>query len=131
MNAINPLFDPSTDNQPIAEDTQKMLNTPLPGGHITGEDRDFLEMIKKKVEEKTIRLYEPSSLLNQSVYDSLPLEGKAKADTNAVAMLAKIRDIINLEKANFDTNVQVLNLVNSLRLNKENMETMSGDIFII
>ncbi len=131
MSNINPLYDPSTDNQSIADDTQKRLNAPLAGGQITGEDREFLDMIMKMVEEGQIQLYVPNSLVNDDVYDSLPQEGKAKADMSCVAMLAKIRDIVNLEKANFDTNVQVLNLVHSLRLNKENMEEHSGDIFII
>lgn len=128
---INPLFDPTTDNVPIAEDTQSMLNKPLAGGKLSDEDQQFLAQLKKLVADGTINLYQPSTLLNDAVYETLPQEGKAKADQNCVSMLTKIRDILALEDAPMDTNYQVQNLVHSLRLNKERLEEHSGDIFII
>jgi len=131
MADLNPLYDRSTDNAEISADMQARLNKPLEGGQITGEDRAFLERIKELVEAGTIQLYVPNSLVNDAVYDTLPQEGKAKADQNCVIMLGKIREIINLEKAAFDTDYQVLNLVRSLRLNKESLEALGGDVFII
>ena len=130
MADLNPLYDKSTDNQAIADETQKMINTPLAGGTLSAEDRTFLDKITQLVEEGTIRLYEPSSLLNDAVYESLDLQAKAKADQNCVSMLTKIREIVALEKADFDTNVQVENLIHSLRLNKERLEE-HADIFIL
>jgi hypothetical protein len=130
MTQVNSLFDPGTDNQAIDDELQKRLNKPLAGGTIDGEDRALLDTIMKLVAEEQIKLYEPSSLLNTAVYEALPLEGKSKADQNIVGMLAKIRDIVNLEKADFDTNIQVKNLIRSLRLNKERLEEHGGDIFI-
>ena len=130
MSDLNPLYDPKTDNQEIAQDMQARLNKPLGGGQISGEDREFLEMVKKLVGDGTLKLYEPSTLLNDSVYEGLPQEAKAKADQNCVSMMAKIREIVNLEKASYDTDYQVKNLVHSLRLNKERLEEY-GDIFII
>ncbi|MBT4385079.1 hypothetical protein HOD30_05020 [Candidatus Peregrinibacteria bacterium] len=131
MADLNPLYDSATDNQEIAADSQARLNTPLAGGTIPAEDQEFLSKIMALVEDGTIQLYAPSSLLNDEVYEGLPLEGKSKADQNCVTMLGKIRDIINLEKADFDTNHQVANLIHSLRLNKERLEEHGGDIFII
>lgn len=129
--SINPLFDPSTDNQDIPADAQTMLNTPQSGGQMSDEDRAFLDNLMKLVEAGTINLYQPSSLLNMPVYDQLPDEGKAKADQNSVLMLSKIREIVDLERAPMDTNYQEINLVSALRLNKERVEQFSGDVFII
>lgn len=131
MADLNPLYDANTDNAQIADEKQKMINTPLAGGQLSAEDRAFLDKLLELVENGTIQLYVPSSLINTSVYEELSTEAKGKADQNAVAMLAKIRDIVELEKAPMDTDYQVENLVHSLRLNKERMEGIDGDIFII
>lgn len=131
MNNINPLYDKNTDNVEIANDVQLRLNTPLSGGTMNDDDRKFVDLILKLVQEGKIKLHEPSSLINHAVYDGLAPELKAKAEMHMVSMLAKIRDIVDLEKAAMDTNHQVNYLVNSLRLNKERMEELSGDIFII
>ena len=128
---VNPLFDPSTDNQEIAQDAQALLNKPQEGGKIPEADRAFLDQIMKLVEDGTINLYVPSSLLNTAVYDGLPQEVKAKADLNAVTMLTKIREIVDLEKAPMDTNYQEENLVSALRMSKERVEAEHGDVFII
>jgi hypothetical protein len=130
MADLNPLYDKHTDNQSIADESQKMINTPLAGGTLNAEDQELLDTIMKLVDEETIRLYEPSSLLNDAVYESLDLPSKSKADQNCVIMLGKIREIVNLENADFDTNIQVENLIHSLRMNKERLEE-HADIFII
>lgn len=128
---VNPLYDPNTDNQAIPEDTQKMLNTPQAGGQLSDEDKTFLDSLMKLVNDGKINLYQPSTLLNHAVYDGLSLEAKAKADQNCVTMLAKIREIVDLEKAPMDTYMQEANLVSALRLSKERLEGYGGDIFII
>ena len=128
---INPLYDPSTDNQVIADDTQARLNAPLAGGSLSAEDQALLDKILELVKAKAIKLHVPSSLLNSSVYESLSTLAKGKADQNAVAMLAKIRDIVSLKEAGIDAPYQIQNLVHSLRLNKERLEEHGGDIFII
>ena len=128
---VNPLFDPTTDNQAIPQDMQSRLNAPLAGGVLSDEDRAFADQIHALVENGTIDLYSPSSLLNQAVYAGLSDVAKGKADYNAVTMLGKIRDIVALDKAAFDTNIQVGNLIHALRLTKENLEMLGGDIFVI
>jgi len=128
---INPLYDSATDNQAIANDTQLRLNQPQAGGQMSKEDTAFAEMLVKLVDEGTINLYQPSTLLNPEVYEQLSDEAKGKADQNTVAMLAKIRNIVDLHKAPMDTIYQEQNLVQSLRENKERMEEHGGDIFII
>lgn len=127
----NPLYDPATDNQFIADETQTMINQPQTGGQLSQEDDAFLKQIVELVDNGTIQLHTPSSLIHHSVYDSLSELEQGKADQNAVAMLAKIRDIVPLYKMPQDTNYQLQNLVSSLRLNKERLEKHGGDLFII
>lgn len=128
----NPLYDPKTDNQPIAADVQALINKPVadPTG-FTPEDQAFLDKIMKLAEEKKINLYSPSSLLNTAVYDSLDTAGKAKADQNAMIIITKIREILNLTQISKEPTYQLKNIVASLRQNKEETEKTHGDIFII
>ena len=128
---LNPLYDPSTNDLPIADATQLMLNTPLAGGTLGPEDEAFLHMLLGLVEDGTLNLYAPGTLRNDAVYETLSPEAKVSAERHSHSMMAKIRDIIQLQNAPMDTNYQVQNLVRSLRLNKEQMEAYSGDIFII
>ncbi|MEK7146371.1 MAG: hypothetical protein AAB802_04310, partial [Patescibacteria group bacterium] len=72
---LNPLFDPSTDNQKIDPTVQAEINKPLSsGGAFSPEDQTFLDLVMKLVEEKKINLYAPSSLLNEAVYSTLSEE---------------------------------------------------------
>ncbi len=128
---LNPLLDPCTDNMEIDENVQKMINTDLKTDDYCDEDRTFVEMILKLVSDKVIDLHKPASLLNQSIYERLSHEAQGLADQNAIVMLAKIRQIVNLSKIYSHPTYQMINLVASLRQNKENMEKHSGDLFII
>ena len=127
----NPLFDPATDNQKISDESQKMVNTPLAGGQISQEDQEFLNLIVKLVDEGKIDLHKPETLINQPVYEGLTPEAKGKADLNAMNMLGKVRDIVDLEKQGTEAGYQKSYLISSLRQNKERLESEGGDIFII
>lgn len=130
MAALNPLYDPSTDNAPISSEVQNLLNQPLKTNGMSQEDQDFLNLILAKIENKSIRLYEPSSLLNNSVYEALGEMEKGKADQNAVVLLTRIREIYNLTQLSKDPSYQLENMVASLRLIKNRFEEGS-DVFII
>lgn len=130
MTEINPLYDPKTDNQAISTDVQSMLNQPLAAGSWTDEEQIFLNELIAKVEAGTIQLYSPSTLINTAVYEQLSPEAQGKADFNAMNMLSKIREIVNLMKLYSEANYEVKNLVESLFENKKNLES-AGDIFII
>lgn len=112
------------------EETQKNLNTPLKHGG-TSENKDFLEMLVKLVNEGKIDLYKPSCLINHEVYDKLDQASKAKADYESVTLLASIREIKGLYDAGHAETYQIDNLVEGLRLAKERLETEGGDLFII
>lgn len=128
---INPLFDPSTDNQEIPEETQKMINADLKAEQYSPEDQAFVDHILKLVNNGQIKLHEPSSLINAAVYAQLPPEAQGKADLNAMNMLAKVRQIVTLSKTYEFPTYQMISLVAGLRQNKENLEQVSGDIYVL
>lgn len=129
----NPLYDPATDNLPIDPRVQSdVINAPknLPSG-MSQEDQSFLETLIQLVDSGKINLYSPSSLLNQTVYTQLSEQDQGKVDMEAINMLSTIRQIHGLYKAGFTQTFQIENLVRHLRLLKERLEGISGDVFII
>lgn len=130
MADLNPLYDPATDNKAIAPEVQTMLNAPMKADSWSEQDQSFLNELLAKVENGTIKLYSPSSLLNQAVYEALSPAEQGKADQNAMVMIGNIREIVSLMKAYNEPNAIVKNLVESLIEAKKRLET-SADIFII
>jgi hypothetical protein len=114
---------------------QQMLNRPIRIKPRTfkpdPQDKTFLEEVMAKVEDGTIKLFTPSSLLNDKVYQRLSPELRAKADYDILVLLHKIRLIKQLYDQGARDSYQILNLVNSLRLTKESLETQQGDVFVI
>lgn len=127
---INPLYDPATDNLPIAADVQTMLNQPLvdPAG-FDAADEAFIRDVVAKFESGEIQPHGPSSLLNTAVYDALDDAKKGKADQNALILLGRLRDIVALWKANPSPTFQLKNQIGSIRLTKERLEGELGDVF--
>jgi hypothetical protein len=114
------------------EATQKMLNEPVKDDQgISAEDRTFLELVINKINDGSIELYSPSSLLNDSYYQTLGDDKKGLADLETMNMLTKIRNIKDLYDAGFTETFQMVNLVHSLRESKERLEQEAGDLFII
>ena len=131
MADLNPLYDPKTDNLPIDPAVQSMINQPLKDqSGFSPEDQTLLNQLMQKVEDGSINLYQPSSLLNVAVYEALSPEMKGKADQNAVILLGEIREIVNLMKLSQEPTYQVKNLVQSLNITKSRLEE-AGNIFII
>jgi len=131
MVALNPLYDPATDNAVIDPAVQALINQPLKDDSgFTTEDQALLNLILQKVEDKSINLYSPSSLLNTPIYEALPPEAKGKADQNAMILLTKIREIVDLMKISQEPTYQVKNMVASLNQTKKRLEE-HADIFII
>lgn len=120
------------DNLQIDPQTQKKLNEPLvkPDG-ISDEDQAFLNMVLAKVENKEIDLLRPSSLINKTVYDALPEDKQGKVDFDAVNMLTTLRNIYELWKYYQKPTFQIENLVRQVRVTKERLEEISGDVYVI
>jgi hypothetical protein len=118
-----------------APEIQVMLNKPVkiqPENYSPDpKDQSFLKLLMKQVTAGKIQLFTPSSLLNHQVYDSATPELQAKADYDILILLHKIRQIKKLWDEGHRDSYQILNLVHSLRLAKESLESQQGDIFVI
>lgn len=125
----------STQDQQIANldpKIQSELNTPLRlDSAISAKDQEFLAMLMEFIASEKINLYRPESLLNSQVYDKLGREAQGKVDIEAVNMLAAIREIKDLHDAGFGNTYQTQNLVYRLRVSKERLEEIGGNLFII
>lgn len=120
------------DNTNIDPQTQKILNEPLvnPAG-ISPEDLAFLDLVVAKVESGEIKLLQPDSLINHAVYDALPAEKQGTVDFDAVNLVSTLRSIYELWKFYKKPTFQIENLVRQVRLTKERLEQISGDVYII
>lgn len=118
----------------ISDETNKQLNQPLKTiehEEVQPEDQQFLTLLIKKIEAGEIKLLEPSSLLNHAVYDKLDELAQGKADYDAVNLLADIREIHRLWQNGERDTYQIIYLVHKMRLTKERLEQLGGDIYII
>jgi len=117
----------------IDQETQKRLNQPIarPAG-LSPKDLAFLNDVVAKVENGEIKPLAPSSLINHLVYDGLTPEQQGKVDFDAVNFLNTIRTIYDLWKySNQQATFQIENLVHQVRVTKERLEEVSGDVYII
>jgi len=130
---IEILRKPFTVTNDVSPDIQAMLNKPtvMVDEKIDPQDAEFLEMLIKKVDQGIIKLYTPATLLNTPVYDALSPESKAKADYDILNLLNKIREIHRLWQSGDHESYQIINLIHALRLTKERLEAIGGDVFII
>lgn len=119
-------------NIEISAQTQESLNKPtnLPGG-LEQKDRELMDLIVEKIKSGEIKLLQPSSLMNHPVYDQLPEEAKAKAEIDAFNLLSTIRNVYRLWQAGEHDTYQISNLVHKIRVTKERLEEIGGDIFIL
>ncbi len=118
-----------------APEIQISLNTPTkirPELYkVSPKDKAFLKELIAKVESGQIKLFTPSTLLNQPVYDQLSPQLRAKADYDILILVHKIRQIKKIWDEGAKDSYQIMNLVHSLRLAKESLETQQGDVFVI
>lgn len=116
----------------IPEDEQVKLGKPLKDeSGVNPQDMEFLQMLVQKIEDKEIDLHTPSTLLNEVVYGQLSEEAQGKADYNALTLLSTIRQIYTLWQAGEKETYQIQNLVHQVRVTKERLEEIGGDIYII
>ncbi len=120
------------ENQDISPDTQAMLNKPTEHPkELDPKDTEFLTMLMDKIEKGEIDLYRPDTLVNHPVYDKLDENARGKADFDALNLLGTIRTIRKLWQAGDRNTYQIENLTHQIRLTKERLEELGGDIYII
>lgn len=119
-------------NGGLSDDQVQNLNQPLPHPHgLSPEDEQFLNMLMEKIDKGEIDLYRPSTLLNMPVYEKLDETAQGKADFDAVNLLATIREIRKLWNLGHRNTYQIEYLTHQIRITKERLESLGGDIFII
>lgn len=119
-------------NRDISADTQQMLNKPVEHPEdLEPRDKEFLEMLMVKIDKGEIDLYRPSTLLNMPVYEKLSEAARGKADFDALNLLGAIREIRKLWAAGERNTYQIEYLTHRIRLTKERLEQIGGDIYII
>lgn len=119
-------------NLQIDPQTQKKLNEPLiKNTGLSLEDQTFLNLVLKKLEKGEINLMQPSSLINHGVYDKLSPEKQGKVDFDAVNLAITLRNIVDLWKYYQKPTYQIENLVHQVRIMKERLEDISGDVYVI
>lgn len=116
----------------VDPETQKLLNTPLQSSTgLTGENQLFLNNILDLINRGVINLYNPETLLNHEVYDNLQESIQGKVDMEAFNLLATIREMKDLYANGYEQTFQMQNLVERIRVAKERLESVDGDVFII
>lgn len=120
------------DIQNLDPQAQKQLNQPFVKKEpFSREDQEFLDSVVRLVENKTINLHQPGTLISHPVYDKLSPEKQGKADFDGVNLLTQVRNIYELWKATGTPTLQVENMVHGVRLIKERIEAEAGDVYII
>lgn len=111
---------------------QQKLNTPPvnPKG-LSQEDQAFLNQFTALADSGKVNLMQPSSLINHAIYDQLTPDKQGKVDFDAVNLATTLRNIYWLWKANPAPTYQIENMVHSVRLTKERLEEISGDVYVI
>ncbi|MFC1810444.1 hypothetical protein ACFLZH_02995 [Patescibacteria group bacterium] len=126
------LVDQTLVNKGVDEYVQDMINKPQidPTG-IDDTDLEFMKKVIALVENKTIDVHTPETLLNKKVYDGLEESAQGKADLNGVNLLNEIRQIkILWDKGDRDS-FQIQNLIQRMRHTKQRVEKEIGNCYII
>lgn len=117
-------------NTEIKPDTQMMLNKPV--AEKMGEvDKAFLNDVMSKAESGEINLYTPQSLINADIYENLKPEQEQKVDITLQNLLFELRQIKSLYDAGERENMQMANMIQDVRIKKENLEKEVGDVLKI
>lgn len=118
----------------ISQSTQDMLNKPWSQDTtaLSTEDKAFLDDLIAKINDGSIKLLTPSSILNQEAYDQLSPEKKSTADIWINATLANIRQIHDFYNNPYSNDSDMMiAMVQELRLKKETLEKEIGDVLKI
>lgn len=119
-------------NTVLSEDQQEVLGEPLhDSSAVSGDQKEYFQMIMKMIQNKEIDVYRPESLLNKSVYDNLEELAKGKVDLTTPNLCNYLQQIETLLEKEGDDSFQMANLVQTVWQIKERIEKEYGDIYVI
>jgi hypothetical protein len=111
---------------------QAELNKPLVDqtGFNEGHE-EFLKMLIRKLEDKTLDPHNTDTLYNHDIFDKLAEEEQEKASLTAVNLMSLIRQIEKLWNLDQKATFQIQNLVETVFQTKSRFEEKYGDVYII
>lgn len=118
-----------TGNHDLPEETQKQI-AQAQGDDMDDEHKNFLALIIKMLDEKTIDIYESESFLKKDVYDTLDDEWKMKVDKALPNLALQLRQIeaFYRNKAIPDASPELQNMIEHLWQMKQRIEE-KHDVF--
>lgn len=114
----------------LTEEQQKKAGQPIPGD-MDDDHKNFCKTISTLLESGAIDVTKPETFLNQSVYDALPDEWKAKTDLVVVNMATLLDHIYGFYKSKQtpDACPQLATMIEQLWEMKQRIEAHGHDVF--
>jgi hypothetical protein len=119
-----------TQQPTLTEAQQKKAGQPV-SGDMDQEHKNFCTTISALLEKGEINVTKPETFLNQSVYDALPDEWKAKTDLIIVNMATLLDHIYGFYKSKQtpDACPQLETMIEQLWEMKQRIEVHGHDVF--
>ena len=115
----------------IKPQVQEMLNTPLKSEKRIFEQKDFLKDLISKIENKTIDPYTPKTLLNLEKYEKLSEIEAGRVDIVNRNLCLIVSQIHDLWEQDHKESTIIVDLIESLKITKNNIENELGKVFLI
>lgn len=126
------LVDQRLINEGVDHNVQEMINKPqLDPTGVEASDKQYFEAVIRMIEDGSLELHTPRTLMNDDVYTSLDEKSQGIADMNAVSLLNDLRQMKKLYDMGETESFQIKNLIQRIRSVKERIEKQCGDVYII
>src|SRR5438270_10115076 len=119
------------EHKDLPEEKQKQAGKAI-AGPMGDEHTEFVKKITQMIKDKKINAFEPDTILNKAVYDTLPPEAKGKVDQAKVNIADQLRHVADfyLSKTTPDSSPQLAIMIEHLWQMKDRIEKQYGDVFI-
>jgi len=117
-------------NQEISAQTQERLNTPLKKS-VQPKYKDYLKLILDLINQGTIDVFNPSSIINTNIYNTLNEQGKADVDKILINLINMVQRMQYLNEKGEENSFQLESIVDNIWQTKEKIEQKHGDVLKI
>lgn len=114
----------------ISQETQKMLNTPLPS-KLGDEHRQYFSRIVKMLQSGKIDLLSLKSILNSDIYKRLSSQDQGIIDLAGINILHHLRTLAALFASDYHDTYQTRLIVEKIWETKERIEQKYGNVYIV